>query len=241
MSGESGATTELDRIAERIDALVIAATQSGRPYFISALGMDLGDDLKAVKELTKGTLADFVRSRLSEQYEIARLGEFSNVLAIIPVGGEIRELEKSSDGILRDTQGRPKYHYRLWAAFSVPAPDNIERYLNLDDLTFVDAPAGTAPPPNSLPIPTELVPAADAPRRDDLIWENLTKWLNENQLAPERFYAPTRRAVKQARATTHQPSGSLLAAVLQALYRRQLQSTQVSLEVVATLLNARRS
>ena len=240
MPGESETVSELDRIAERVGALVAAATESGRPYFVSALGKDLGDDLKTLKELTKRTLADFVRGRLSDKYEIARLGEFANVLAVIPIGGEPPTIGESSDGILRDSQGRPKYHYRLWAAFSVPTPADFERYLNQDDLTFVDIPAAVAPPANSLRVPAELVPPAETPRRDDLIWENLTKWLDENHMPADRFYASTRSAVRQPRTGTHQPSGSLLEAVLQALDRRQLQSTQVSLEVVATLLSARR-
>jgi hypothetical protein len=221
---------ELDRIASRVEELCRAALLSGRPYFVSALGIDLGEDLQRIKAETGGTLADFLRGRLSSKYELVRRGEHANVLAIIPVGGE-------SLAASEFVKGRERFHYRLWAAFSVP-PTSGARYLKMSDLTFEDLPAESPQPEGTLPISIDLVPPADHLQRDETIWQNLTKWLSDNGLEREEFLASERRASKSVNSVRAEGL-SLLELVLNSLDRRQLQSTQMSLDVVATLHNSR--
>jgi hypothetical protein len=231
--------SEVQRLADRVEALCDAGQQSGRPYLISALGIELGEDLARIKTLTKSGLADFLRSRLSEKFELVRFGTHGNVLAVIPVGGSLPPpVENSDDGTQLDSQGRAKFHYRLWAAFSVP-PEKACRFLNLNDLTFVDVDSEEEAPADSLAIPLNVIPPGDQPRRDDIIWENVNAWLEENRFPPERFYASNRRTARIPRSQQPQ-GGSLLDAVVTALDRRQLQNTQMSLDVVAALLQTRR-
>lgn len=230
--------SEVQRLAERVEALCEAGQLSGRPYLISALGIELGEDLAKIKALTKTGLADFIRSRLSEKFELVRLGTHGNVLAVIALGASLPQMTAVSGGGPQvDSQGRPKFHYRLWAAFSVP-PEKAYRFLNLNDLTFVDMDSDEEVPPDTLPIPLNLIPPGDQPRRDDIIWESVNTWLEQNKFAPERFYASNRRTPKTPR--SQQPAGaSVLDAVIAALDRRQLQNTQLSLDVIATLLHSR--
>lgn len=235
---EIDAEAELEKIAERVSALCDAGQKSGRPYYISALGIELGEDLAKIKLLTKSGLADFVRNRLADKFELVRFGSHGNVLAIIPVGGSLPVQEEAEDGAILDSQGRPKFHYRLWAAFSVP-PSSSARFLRLDDLTFVDTDADSPPDEGALLIPTEMIPSGDLPRRDDVIWQNLTRWLQDNKLPPERFYARAKRVPKAPKPPIS-AGGSLLEAIIGTLDRRQLQSTQMSLDAISALLQTRR-
>ena len=235
---------ELDRITHRIEAFCEAAYEPSTaarrpgPYYVSALGIDLGPDLQKLKAITKSSLTDFIASRLAGKYELARMGAHGNILAVIPVGSEVPEPREAEPA--QASQKRDKYHYRLWAAFSVPASGE-GRWINLNDLTFVDLSRDDEHPADALEIPLEMVPPEDMPRRDDAIWDSVTRWLEDNKLPRERFLASARKPARTISMTSTAASSatSLLESVLHALDRRQLQITHLPLDIVATLLHTR--
>lgn len=235
---------ELERITHRIEAFCEAAYEPSTaarrpgPYYVSALGIDLGPDLQKLKALTKSGLAEFIASRLAGRYEVARMGVHGNILAVIPVGSEPPEPREAEPS--QTSQKRDKYHYRLWAAFSVPSSGET-RWINMNDLTFVDLSRDDEQPADALEIPLDMVPPEEMPRRDDAIWDSVTRWLEDNELARERFLAPAHKPARTVSATSSAAlsTTSLLESVLQALDRRQLQTTHLPLDVVATLLHTR--
>lgn len=231
---ESGSS--LKALIDKVEALCEAGLNAAKPYLVSSLGLELGDDLQQLKSLTKMNLAEFIRTHLGEKYEIARLGEHNNVLAVVEKGSEPPTLVRHDGDHPIDSQGRPKFHYRLWAAFSVP-PTHPYRVLNLVDLTFNDVSEKPADlEEDQYIIPLDKVPSAEAPRRDDVIYENLNGWLKGQQLVPSRFYARNDRPSKQKILKQGGlQRGSLLEALLQCLDRKQLQNTSLTLDVVEAL------
>ena len=158
----SDADDDLKRIETEIIALTEAAFENGRPYYLmSELGIALGDDLRNLKLLTRGTLADFIRRHLSKRYRIVPRGVHKNIYVLTPAGTEGTNLEeRAAEGttitigagqVKKQKVQHPRYHYRFWAAFSVP-PSNDKRYLNTSNYTFEDIPADAQAPIGTLEI-----------------------------------------------------------------------------------------
>ena len=78
--------------------------------------------------------------------------------------------------------------------------------------------------------------SADEDRRDEMIKANIASWLAQNGLPVDKFQV-SKRAHSQ---TSHQQTGSLLDAIIATLDHRQLQSTTLTLDVIATLLRTPR-
>lgn len=226
---------ELDRIGEKIVELAKTHKDEPKPYLVSALGIDLGDDLKTLKTLTDQGLNDFIQTRLAGRVTLIPLGPHRNVMAIV-----FGSVDPSATDALQLT-GAPKrrFQFRFWAAFSVP-PEKDVRVLDMEDFTFrdvdhADVPEGAVTIEHALIAPAD----ADAADRDELIKANIAKWLAAHELSEERFLAPE-RGRRTASTPGGQASGSLLEAIIGALDRKQLQTTSFSLDVVATLLRTPR-
>lgn len=224
----SGADQELARIADMIVALTDARQGERQPYLVSALGIDLGEDLRTLKRLTGKGLNEFIQSQLAGRVTLVRFGTHRNVTAILPGAvepGKVPALETV-------TQPKKRFHYRFWAAFSVPLTAEV-RVLDPDTLTFDDV-AQAAVPDGALTISPEAIAPVDAPDRDAAIKANISVWLERHDLPEDRFLAQRRLP----RTTTPLARGgtSLLDAMIATLDRKQLQSTSLSLDVVATLL-----
>lgn len=226
---------ELAGIAAEIDALCDAKFQSGGSYYLlSALGVDLGETLKRLKALTGISLAQFIRTHLSQKIDVVRMGSHNNILAAIPLAGPLPII--SETGLDKaGAEKRPRLHYRFWAAFAKPLT-NAQRFLDVEKLTFVDVGTDKTPEEGLLVITNQMIPASDLPNRDDRIWQNVEQWITENKFSIDRFIAPA--PMLSAR---FQVSGgvSVLEAMIGALDRRQLQSTQMSLDIIAALLQTR--
>ncbi len=224
----SGANQEVARIADTIVALTDARQGERQPYLVSALGIDLGEDLKTLKRLTGKGLNEFIQSQLAGRLTLVRFGTHRNVTAILPGAvepGEVPALETV-------TQPKKRFHYRFWAAFSVPLTAEV-RVLDPDTLTFGDV-AHAAVPEGALTISPDAIAPVDAPDRDAVIKANIRVWLERHDLPEDRFLAQRRlpwTTTPSARIGT-----SLLDAIITTLDRKQLQSTSLSLDVVATLL-----
>lgn len=223
---------EVDRIGEKIVELAKAHKDEPKPYLVSALGIDLGDDLKTLKRLTDQGLNDFIQTQLAGRVTLIPLGPHRNVMAIV-----FGSVDSSATDTLQLT-GPPKkrFHFRFWAAFSVP-PEKDVRVLDMEDFTFRDVDhAGV--PESAVTIEHALIAPADAADRDELIKSNIEQWLAAHKLSEERFLAPGK--VRGTSTLGGQASGSLLEAIIDALDRKQLQTTNFSLDVVATLLRTPR-
>ncbi|MGQ3049840.1 MAG: hypothetical protein ACT6Q8_24305 [Niveispirillum sp.] len=221
-------SSEINRIAEKIITLTKAHKGDPSPYLVSALGIELGSDLKTLKNLTHKGLNDFIQTHLSDRVTLIRLGAHRNVTAVIDAADNPEGFAQLQGP---DREQNPRFHYRFWAAFSVP-PKNEVRILNPDDLTFYDAPKADVPA-GALTISTDLVVAINAEHRNEKIKASIATWLAETGLPEERFRVGKRNQVLP-------PKGSLLEAMITALDHRQLQSTKLSLDVVSVLLRTPR-
>lgn len=232
------AAAALEPIKAKAIELASTALQERSVYLLSELGAALGNDLRTLKIITRGGLVDFVRTHMSDRFQLILTGKHSNIYAIIPVEGA-QAAPVSAVRHERETEQKPRhprYHYRFWAAFSVP-PSGEMRFLKLSDFTFDDLDESQPEPPNSLPIPTELIAPEEVEHRDELIASNINRWLEGNKLAPDQFLASAKR---WSPASQVAPLGtSVLDILISSLDRRQLQSSNLSLDVIATLLRKR--
>ena len=74
---------ELERIAKRVESLVDEGKELHPKYFVSALGIALGEDLKILKQLTNRGLNEFIESRLSHRFDLERTGVHGNITAVV--------------------------------------------------------------------------------------------------------------------------------------------------------------
>lgn len=217
------------RIAQRIIELCEAAFGEGKPYvLLSRLGLDLGEDVKNIKYMTGRGLAEFVRKcELLREYSLVQVGTTTNILAIVKAsaaqGGQTESLAVPA------SQSAPeaRYHYRFWAAFSVPWSHGT-RYLDLANFVFKDL-DGDVAPAGWVKIEQEFIAPKEAEKRDQLIKGNIERWLVSHDMERDRFLQNAKPSVSVER--------SLLSALIDSLDRRQLQSTVLPLDVIASLFN----
>lgn len=226
---------ELARIADKIVALAEANKGERQPYLVSALGIDLGEDLRKLKLLTNKGLNEFIQSRLADRVTLVRLGAHRNVTAIIVGTADSNDTDTLQ---LAGGEQKKRFQYRFWAAFSVPPKADI-RVFNLEDFTFDDVALADVPE-GALTIDHALIAPTDADNRDEAIKANIAKWLEAHGLPEDRFIAP-KRLPRSPIVASGREGASLLEAMLAALDRRQLQSISLSLDVIQTLLRAPRS
>lgn len=101
---------ELERIAEKIVNLAKARKGERQPYLVSALGIDLGDDLRTLKSLSNKGLNEFIQSRLSDRVTLVSLGAHKNVTAIIDGLLEGEELAEAGTAV---AEPQRRFHYRF--------------------------------------------------------------------------------------------------------------------------------
>ncbi|MBA3040181.1 MAG: hypothetical protein KJ670_19555 [Alphaproteobacteria bacterium] len=220
---------ELARIERKIEGLADAEIASGQPYLLSKLGMDLGPDLKLVKQEGM-TLAEFVKSRFGDKYDIIFTGEYKNIQSLIGKSSEMPDVSGKADDV--EEEKRPeRFNYRFWAAFSVPL-EGKSRFLNMDNFSFEDVDA--APSGRHERIDAEFIAPEDAQDRDKLVLQNIRRWIDAKGFKSEQFLAKRRVGRTASDAT---PSRTLLHAFVDALDKKQLSSVSLPLDVVAALLN----
>lgn len=220
---------ELSRIKRKIEGLADAELASGQPYLLSKLGMDLGPDLKLIKQEGR-TLAEFVKSRFDDKYDIIFTGEYRNIQSLIGKSSEMPAVSEKADDV--EEEKRPeRFNYRFWAAFSVPFGGK-SRFLNMENFSFQDADA--APSGLHERIDPQFIAPEEAQDRDKLILQNIHRWIDAKGLKTEQFLAQRRIGRTASNAI---PSRTLLHAFVDALDKKQLSSVSLPLDVVAALLN----
>jgi hypothetical protein len=226
----------LQRIEEKVRAFADAALSTGRPLLLSALGKDLGDDLKLIKTHTRGGLSRFIQERMSNDFSIVLGGEYRNVQAIVRAGA-IDQVQAGGVDVQPQVETRsPRYHYKFWAAFSVPLESGKQRSIDLSSFNFEDV-DNTEERSGCKKIREDLVAPVSAPDRDKLISQNIEKWLQENGEAQSRFLNATRSRPEKVM----QPfdSATLLDLLIRSLDAKQLATTTMSLDTVSALLKKR--
>lgn len=225
-------THELSRIAKRVEELIDQNKGREPKYLVSALGNALGDDLKRIKELTQSGLNDFIRQYLSHRFALEKIGTHGNIAVVVDRSEQSGPAEEAQT----HHGGGPRFHPRFWAAFLVPLKEGNVRIFHVDQVSFEDRPTAEAHS-DALTIPTEFIAGPGEERDVEKVKNNIARWLEQNGLEMEKFLAYKRFHSN----THHQPVESLLSAVLAALDQRQLQSTSLTLDVVAALLRAPRN
>lgn len=220
---------ELIKIEKKIEGLADAELASGQPYLLSKLGMDLGPDLKVIKQEAK-TLAEFIKSRFSEKYDIVSTGEYGNIQALVSKSSVIPSAGNRTNDLGEEKRAE-RFNYRFWAAFSVPIDGN-SRFLNIENFTFEDT--DVAPSAAHEIIGAEFIAPEEAKDRDKLIIENIRRWIDAKGFKAEQFLAK-RHIGRSASSATH--NRTLLHAFVDALDKKQLSSVSLPLDVVAALLN----
>ena len=225
------ATKEIARIAERIDQLCAAALARGNTYLLSRLGLELGKDVQFLKLLTGGGLADFIRTEPTlKKFELVPVVGSSNVLAIVHRGDAEQSVETANIQVAAPPPptSHARYHYRFWAAFSVSKSEGF-RFLDPVQFVFKDVHAPEEAPAGWYLIVQEYIAPPGGEDRDELIKQNIERWLAANKLDKARFLQNAKTAVTAQR--------SLLSMIIDTLDRRQLQSTTMTLDVIAALEN----
>lgn len=221
-------TDELEKITQKIDTLARAELSSGQPYLLSKLGMDIGPDLKIIKQ-SGMSLTEFIDQRLSDRYKLIFTGIHRNIQSLI-----LAEAQAEADApTLSDTaKPRPeRFNYRFWAAFSVPLASQT-RFLNTENFTFVDE--------DSKPVgPYEVIDAAyiaeqNIQKRDEKILENIYRWIDDKGFEVAQFLAKNRIKSGHSTAASHQKT--LLHAFLEVLDNKHISTLTLPLDVVAAML-----
>ncbi|WP_315751877.1 MULTISPECIES: hypothetical protein [unclassified Bradyrhizobium] len=233
--GEEGT---IDQIAVRIVELADAALSTRSYYLLSELGKDLGSALNTLKLVTKQSLGNFIRDRLSDKFTIVKTGEFNNVQALVRAANSTVEPEPAltvSEQVIIErmvvAKPTPRFNYRFWAAFSVPIQTG-RRFLNLTDFVFKDVEPGETPPEGWVEITPDFVADPGLQARDRHIAENIVRWCHLHGRDPADFHQ--KRAPRGFLPTVN--TGNVLEAMIAALDHKQLSSTSLSLDVVAALM-----
>lgn len=219
---------EIQRIKERIISFAELALSKAPSYLMSRLGTELGDDLRSLRLASGQKLTEFIRENLADKYRVVPVEGLPNITALVRADTQ----EEYTERVENSPRNAPRFHYRFWAAFSVPAK-STPRYLDPTDFVFKDLALGEDPPIGWLEVEKEFIAAPSIPNRDAEIKENIERWLKKFQLEKASFLQGS------IKPSPRESGKSLLLAVLESLDRRQLQSTTLSLDVVASLLSKR--
>lgn len=208
---------ETKRISNRIAGLAAQHFATGKNiYYLSALGVELGDDKLIIQQSLHLTLLEFVQRHTSLRTNT--YGVHQNVYGIIP--------DNVDPNDTLPPPARVRYKRKFWGAFISDGAPAI-RYINLETLEYDSIEENVHSSPGQvLPIGPEFQVNWSDPNRLVFAYDSIAKWLRENGLQPSRFAdsAPRMRA-------------SVLSALIASLNSEQLQRTALPLDVVAALLN----
>ncbi|KIQ02212.1 hypothetical protein RU07_12240 [Agrobacterium tumefaciens] len=221
-------TDNLDIIAQKIDTLAKAELSAGQPYLLSKLGADLGSDIKVIKE-SGLSLTQFIQEKLSKEYSLIYTGIHRNIQSLI-----FAESPKDLTALPSSKETKPKaqrFHYRFWAAFSVPSTDK-RRFLNSETFTFLDE--VTQPVGPYVEIERDYIAERNIENRDEKINENIIRWITDKGLELDHFLA--NNYVKSSKANPGVPKQTLLHEFLAVLNDQQLATINLPLQVVAAML-----
>lgn len=214
----------LDEFDRRIvDSVRQHWTDEQKPLLLSELGGRGDIGVRAKNE--EGSLANYLRVRLTDSVAIIRHSIKSSIVAAVPAGAadgrDFDSLLEKPVGHPPDTR-QPRFVPALWAAFRRPLEAGKERYVSVKrPIRFVDVVAGEHPE-NRIAIRRECI--SDAPG----VIERINQWIEENELdrAPFLF---------EERAGERLPSNDVLGRFLLALDSGDMERISIPLDIVNKL------
>lgn len=208
----------------------------GQPLLLATLGqaaIAAGINLRTT--LGDRKLADFVREELAAEIQVEPSPNAPQHPQVKPAGlnaavGPNPETEGAVQGA--------RLHRALWLAFSRPIAQGFLRRIQVEPVVrFWDAQPPLAEVAGRLPVGSDYIaPAAEAlaPRlRDDVVLENIRRWMRDNALDISEFESG--RSPSVASKPRVDPNNPLLL-LIDSLDDGELKRVMLPLDVIAKLL-----
>lgn len=206
----------------------------GQPLLLSRIGQKAVAYGFNLNEILGGRkLAKFIEEELRDVLVVEPTPQSTTLLQARPAGAE-----QGMDQLGASTSNSGfKLNRVLWLAFSRPIAQGHERRLQVRPyLRFWDAVPPLTEVSGRLPIAREyLAPTAEAlqpRRRDDVIVENIRRWMRDNGLDISEFEDGRAGAVLSLHVSSHNPLMLLIAALDEGEQKR----VSLPLDVIAKLL-----
>lgn len=208
----------------------------GQPLLLATLGqaaIKAGINLRAT--LRDRKLADFVREELDGEILVEPSPNAPLHPQVKPVG------QIAAAGPNPEAEGAVKgayLHRALWLAFSRPIAQGYVRRIQVEPVVrFWDAQPPLAEVAGRLPVGSDYIaPAAEdlAPRlRDDVVLENIRRWMRDNALDISKFESGrSRNVADKPRVNPNNP----LLLLIDSLDDGELKRVMLPLDVIAKLL-----
>lgn len=205
-------------------------SEDSYPLLLSDLGseLDKSGDYRSVISPLK--LRQFIATRMSAEVTIVTHPHQRQKIALLPAG----EVFSFTD-IVANTQPsvRPKSEKirpSIWAAFVKPLAVGAERFVNMDELNFIDLPESEKPPfPNFKVVPRSLIVDGKSPDYNaDLVAKTIASWASENAVAEDSL---------RNRPQNDNRLGGKLFEAFRGLSDSDLRRIEIPFDIVMKLLN----
>lgn len=200
---------------------------------LATLGQELmkrGVNLKA--ELRGQKFIPFLLTELKDQLTVLKSPFAALVYGVVPAVHGTKDPKTLFSATTTGASDRVNFDRRIWMAFSRPLEPNHVRLIELEpEIRVEDVPAAAAKESKKLRIGAELIiPAGQVPsdERNVGIQKNIRDWFAQNKQDMEIARAKS--------VDTRASEGTLLAALMRALEKRDWERLSLPLDIVAKLL-----
>jgi hypothetical protein len=210
--------------------------RTGRAFLIAQLGTRLGAPRRAEIEAHTGLkLQPFLFSYMQNDLKIMEHPRAAKIFGLFPKNSPLSNDLTLYFGPSDEAKRQKHYKASFWAAFAKPLGSDNRRHIRIRDLIFFDLPLDAPEPPETREISRDLIPSEDTASRDKVIFDNIQKWLAQNQIDEPALLVdrPTVYKKPDADAT------SVLHAIISCLDDGDLKRMMMPLDVVAKLLRSR--
>ncbi len=210
-------------------------TDKSKPVLLARLGqaaIAAGINLRVA--LGDRKFADFINEELRGDIQVEPSTESPPHLQARPVGLTNDAAAAEDEGAKHET----RLHRALWLAFSRPISPGYSRRLQLEPVVrFWDLQPPMTEVAGRLPIESRYIAppeeALSPQRRDDVVMENIRRWMRDNALDISKFEAGTAHvAAIDPRRATRNPLLQFMAA----LDAGELRRVSLPLDIIAKLL-----
>jgi hypothetical protein len=210
--------------------------RTGRALLIAQLGTRLGAPRRAGIEANTGLkLQPFLQSYMQNDLKIREDPKAAKIFGLFPKNSSLSDDLTLYFGSSDETKAQKHYKASFWAAFAKPLGSDNRRHIRIRDLIFVDLPLDAPQPPDTREIGRDLIPPEDTPSRDKIIFDNIKKWLVNNQVDEAALLVDTPTVHKKR---DPHPT-NILHAIISNLDDGELRRMMMPLDVVAKLLRSR--
>lgn len=200
---------------------------------VGQMAVARGYDLRAILGARK--IGQFIQQELSEELELFAPPDSPSLVHAKPKQPGAAAPATRAPG-QPPVQQPVRLNRVLWTAFARPLQQGYERRLQLEPyVRFWDAVPPLTEVAGRLPVPESYIvrPSQDiAGRRDDLVMENVRRWMRDNGLDIGKFSEGATSSVAAARVSAQNPLMLLIASLDEAEQKR----VSLPLDVIAKLL-----